>query len=40
MASSGTIGKINAGGNDYLVASTAFATCSTGASTAAKVATI
>lgn len=40
MASSGTIGKFNTGGNDYLIASTAFATCSTGADTAAKVATI
>lgn len=40
MASSGTIGKINAGGNDYLVASTAFATCNTSANITAKVATI
>lgn len=40
MASSGTIGKFNTGGNDYLVASTAFATCSTAANIAAKVATI
>lgn len=40
MASSGTIGKFNTGGNDYLVASTAFATCSTAANTSAKVATI
>jgi hypothetical protein len=40
MASSGTIGKINAGGNDYLVASTAFAVCNTSANIAAKVATI
>lgn len=40
MASSGTIGKINAGGNDYLVASTAFAVCDTSANIAAKVATI
>ena len=40
MASSGTIGKINAGGNDYLVASTALAVCDTSANIAAKVATI
>lgn len=40
MASSGTIGKFNTGGNDYLIASTAFATCSTASSTAVKVATI
>lgn len=40
MASSGTIGKINAGGNDYLVASTAFATCDTAANTDSKVVTI
>ena len=40
MASSGTIGKFNTGGNDYLIASTAFATCSTVADTTAKVATI
>ena len=37
---SGTVGKFNIGGNDYLIASTAYATCSTAASTAAKVATI
>ena len=40
MASSGTIGKFNTGGNDYLIASTAYATCSTTADTTAKVATI
>ena len=40
MASSGTILKVNAGGNDYLVGSTAYATCTTAAATVAKVATI
>lgn len=40
MAKSGTIGIVNAGGNDYLVASTAYGTCPTAASTATKIATL
>ena len=40
MASSGTIGKVVAGGNTYLVASTAYGTCTTAAGTVAKVATV
>lgn len=36
----GTIAKVTAGGATHLIASTAYATCSTGASTTAKVATI
>ena len=36
----GTIAKVTAGGATHLIASTAYATCPTGASTAAKVATI
>lgn len=40
MAKNGTIGNIVSSGNTYLVASTAYGTCTTEASTAAKVATI
>ena len=40
MASSGTIEKVVAGGNTYLVASTAYGTCTTAAATVANVATV
>ena len=36
----GTIAKVTAGGATHLIASTAYATCTTGSTTAAKVATI
>ena len=36
----GTIAKVTAGGATHLIASTAYGTCPTGATTAAKVATI
>lgn len=36
----GTVAKLNIGGSDHLIASTAYATCPTAAATAAKVATV
>jgi len=36
----GTIAKVTAGGSTHLIASTAYGTCPTAASTASKVATI